>query len=204
MDDLNAPHGDAMEHGTRGGGEPATQALPAYPSIRQSLVLCLLIIIFMVACSPVIMIEGLGPELGMLIYYVLAFGISFYVADSLRRRKSGLSHYEFRVGSPAVVLALALGSVALLIGVVAPLGALIPISDAMTEGMEELVAMKGPAFFLTFVVAAPVLEELICRGIILDGFLRRYGAVPSILISSFPFRSDSPQSCAVCDRTRGR
>src|SRR5690606_30966839 len=37
------------------------------------------------------------------------------------------------------------------------------------------------------VIAAPILEEVIMRGIILDGLLKRYSPVRSILFSSFLF-----------------
>jgi len=41
--------------------------------------------------------------------------------------------------------------------------------------------------FLTIVVLAPLLEELLFRGIILDGYLKNYSPVNSILISAFLF-----------------
>lgn len=37
------------------------------------------------------------------------------------------------------------------------------------------------------VIAAPILEELIFRGIILDGLLKKYSPLKSILVSSFLF-----------------
>lgn len=50
-------------------------------------------------------------------------------------------------------------------------------------------AGKNTGFFsfLIMAVAAPVLEELIFRGIILDGLLQKYAVVKSILISSLLF-----------------
>ncbi len=51
----------------------------------------------------------------------------------------------------------------------------------------ELAQQTGPLTFLTMVVAAPIFEELIFRGIILDGLLKRYKPLKSILVSAMLF-----------------
>ena len=50
-----------------------------------------------------------------------------------------------------------------------------------------LVSQTGVFAFLVFVLVAPLLEELIFRGVILDGLLRRYSPLTSILVSSVIF-----------------
>ena len=51
----------------------------------------------------------------------------------------------------------------------------------------ELIQQTGPMSFFTMVVAAPIFEELIFRGIILDGLLKKYTPVKAILVSALLF-----------------
>ena len=51
----------------------------------------------------------------------------------------------------------------------------------------EVASDKGLLMFLALVIAAPVLEELIFRGIILDGLLKIYSPARAIVISSLLF-----------------
>ena len=51
----------------------------------------------------------------------------------------------------------------------------------------EFANQNGVFSFIAIVIAAPVIEELIFRGIILNGLLRRYSPVRSIILSSILF-----------------
>jgi uncharacterized protein len=51
----------------------------------------------------------------------------------------------------------------------------------------DIGSQTGVFAFILMVIAAPILEELIFRGIILDGLLKRYSPIKSILISSLLF-----------------
>ena len=67
-----------------------------------------------------------------------------------------------------------------------------PLSSAipMPEFMEELFAMLTRRDIWTFVtvgITGPILEELLFRGIILDGFLNRYTARKAVFWSAFLF-----------------
>jgi membrane protease YdiL (CAAX protease family) len=86
------------------------------------------------------------------------------------------------------VLALALvGTIALLVGIVSPIVTSIPMSESFKKIFLELGKMNGFVSILLAVLAAPILEEFIFRGIILDGLLKRYSAIKSIVVSSLLF-----------------
>lgn len=61
----------------------------------------------------------------------------------------------------------------------------------MPEFMKEIFrgsrSQTGVSTFILMVIAGPILEELIFRGIILDGLLSKYTPLKSILISSLLF-----------------
>lgn len=67
-----------------------------------------------------------------------------------------------------------------------PVTELIPSVEVYEEIMSRMIR-PNVFSFLTVVIAAPILEELIFRGIILDGFLKRYSPVKAILLSSLLF-----------------
>ena len=67
-----------------------------------------------------------------------------------------------------------------------PLTNLIPMPDFIKELFATLGKNDLPTF-LTVVIAGPVLEELLFRGIVLDGFLKTYSPVKSIIWSSIIF-----------------
>lgn len=82
---------------------------------------------------------------------------------------------------PVLVMATLAFSVAL-----DPLANLIPLP----EFMKELFAMLGKPDVFTFlvvVVSGPILEELLFRGIILSGFLKRFSPWKAIFLSSLFF-----------------
>jgi membrane protease YdiL (CAAX protease family) len=51
----------------------------------------------------------------------------------------------------------------------------------------EFGNQKGIFSAITIIIAAPILEELVFRGIILDGLLKKYSPIKSILVSSILF-----------------
>ena len=76
---------------------------------------------------------------------------------------------------------------ALLFGVITPIDSLIPMPEILKKALLDLAGQNGIFSFLLIVIAAPILEELLFRGIILDGLLKNYSPLKSILISSFLF-----------------
>jgi membrane protease YdiL (CAAX protease family) len=59
--------------------------------------------------------------------------------------------------------------------------------DSIKKAFMDFGSQTGIFAFFLMVIAAPILEELIFRGIILDGLLKKYSPIKSILISSLLF-----------------
>ena len=167
-----------------------TENKKTYPSIRGSLWITVIVISMFVVCSPLLFLRGaIGVETTGALYYILSTGLAFLIVHWMRRRRLGASRYNFRIGSWRLVIPLACGSLGLMGGVVVPIVALIPIpvSDAMQEALQDAIGQTGPPTFVYFVIAAPLLEELVFRGVMLDGLLKRYRPVTAILVSSLLF-----------------
>jgi membrane protease YdiL (CAAX protease family) len=159
-----------------------------YPSIRQSFSILGVVVLMAVACAPIELIRvWVGDEAATLVYYTSAFGLSFYIAHSLRKKNQLVSQYNFTMTSWRLTIPLYFGTLALLVGVIGPLAALIPMPESFERAMLARAGQTGAFAFLLFVVIAPLLEELIFRGVILDGLLRRYGPLTAILVSSVIF-----------------
>lgn len=170
-------------------GEVPMEAAPrSYPSIAQSWGIFGIVVGMSVLSAATTALERWITVEGVaLVSYVFAMGLSFWIIYAMRRRRTGKPHFEFRISSPVLFVPLALGSVALLYGVSAPIAGLIPVPEFAREWLRGLVVQTGPMTFVYFVLAAPVLEELIFRGIMLDGLLDRYRPLTAILVSSFMF-----------------
>lgn len=161
----------------------------SYPGFLQSLGITALLLLGMIAFLPMMMVleKWFGQEVAMLLYYLLAMGVPLVVILLIRKSITGSRTIEFRTdhlkATPYVVLA----TMALLAGVVSPLGNLIPLPESMQKAFAEIAGQTGVSAFLMLVVAAPLVEETIFRGIMLDGLLKRYSPTTAILISSLLF-----------------
>lgn len=160
-----------------------------YPSLLQSWGIFGVAIVAMIAFS--LMSPSLeayfGKEVSMLITYTLGMLATLFFAHQLRKKESGESKFLFKkLSLIQASLAIAV-TVGLQIGISVPIGNLIPMPEMFKQIFLELAKLNGPAAFVTIAIAAPLLEELIFRGIILDGLLRKYSAKKAILWSSFLF-----------------
>lgn len=62
----------------------------------------------------------------------------------------------------------------------------IPVSESWEKVFEDI--LKNPyLMFISFIIIAPIFEEILMRGIILEGFLNKYKPVTAIIISSLMF-----------------
>ena len=131
--------------------------------------------------------ERLDLERSMLVNYLItmlvAFSANIYIWKvRFIAGEFAVTHHELRIIPLIIVVTLAL-----MTGVVSPLSHLIPLSDSFRELILKLGEHKGIYAFMMMVVAAPLLEELLFRGIILKGLLNRYKPGTAIVISSILF-----------------
>src|SRR5687768_8909076 len=161
----------------------------SYPDIRQSWGIAGICILSMILLIPVSILLNpvAGKEASFLLYYLLAMGAAFYFAHWNRQKKTGVSEYNFGPGSARIMVLVSIAVIALQTGIITPLTGMVPIPEFMKNIFRELAGQNGVFAFLTLVIAAPILEELIFRGIILNGLLKKYSPARSIILSSILF-----------------
>jgi membrane protease YdiL (CAAX protease family) len=129
----------------------------------------------------------IGNDVSQLIYYVLMSGTALYILYSIRKKRSGEKSFSASFSYVYAIPFIILGGWALLFGAVDPLSELIPMPEFIKEAFAKSFNSAGIATFLMMVIAAPIFEELVYRGIILDGLLKRYSPFTAILVSSVLF-----------------
>lgn len=119
--------------------------------------------------------------LAIAVFYSVIMALT--IAFGLNKRKD----FSFSWASfPLSLLIIAFAFVMSFHFVIEPLSSSIPTPDNVSQIISDMIQMPILAF-ITIVVLAPFLEELLFRGIILDGYLKNYSPVSSILISAFLF-----------------
>ncbi|WP_089888694.1 CPBP family intramembrane glutamic endopeptidase [Kriegella aquimaris] len=159
-----------------------------YPDIAQSFGITGIVILGTLLFTPVNLILNklIGKEASMLIYYLLAIGIPFWIVYLIKKKKTGHDSFNIVIENKRIIPFVMVGTIVLLFGIISPIANLIP----MPEWVKKMFIDSSYTGFFAFLVtgiAAPILEELIFRGIILDGLLKKYAPTKSILISSLLF-----------------
>lgn len=161
----------------------------AYPTINQSWGIVGILVALMLAFTPVtfVLTPLVGKDFSMLIYYLLSVGISFWIVYRKRVRKTRNSTFVLEICDLRITLSITLVTLALLFGIISPLQTLIPMPQFFQDALKNLMSNDSILGFGMIVIAAPILEEFIFRGIMLDGLLKQYSPVTSILVSSALF-----------------
>lgn len=166
--------------------EPLTKT---YPNIAQSFGITGIVILGILSLSPLVLVLNklIGRDASMLVYYLLAIGIPFCIVYLIRKKKTYANSFNLTIKNKRIIPFLIVGTIALLFGIIAPIGNSIPMPESFRAAFMEFGSQTGIFTIILLLVAAPVLEELIFRGIILDGLLKKYSPSKSILISSLLF-----------------
>lgn len=159
-----------------------------YPSIPQGFAIIAIMIMATLIFSPLLMITNASPwkELLNLAYYLLSMGATLWFIRYLKIQLEGSAAFHFRSVPLAAFPLFVLAAMGVEI-IVSPVIDLIPTPESMEEWFSESVRQRDLFTFLMMVIAAPVIEELIFRGVILEGFLRQFEPWQAILASSFLF-----------------
>ncbi len=161
----------------------------SFPNIIQSVVITGIVILGMLTVIPMKLWLNnfISKEASMLIGYIFAFGVLFLYFHSIKKNQTGRSSFNMDIENKRIIPFLIIGSIVLLFGIISPIGGLIPMPEDFKKSFIQLAGQKGVYTFILMVIAAPVLEELIFRGIILEGLLKKYSPLTSIIISSLLF-----------------
>lgn len=124
------------------------------------------------------------------IFFLLAYALPIFIIIRLalqRIRQWSKADYRlsFNILPASSFLLIILTGLSLVV-VLDPIESLVPIPDIFIESYFSMVDTDFFSF-LTIVVAAPVLEEVLFRGIILEGFLHNYAPRKAILLSALLF-----------------
>ena len=162
----------------------------AFPSGKQSIAVAAFCIFAMFIFYPInsILNDLVGESISFLIYYILTMGSTYVIFYLLKKKNEGAINMRLIPKNILVVFLLIVSTLCIQWSLTMPLGDLIPMPDSIKEVFIELfLKMNNIYGLITVAIAAPILEELVFRGIILDGLLKRRSPLSAILISSFLF-----------------
>ena len=152
-----------------------------FPGVGQAFLCILALWLLSGLFSLVNFIPGISQGLGTFIGYTGSFGLFLWLLLVIR----GSYHIEWQHADRRIYLLLIPATLAMLI-INATVISLIPMPDSILEMFSQLMG-GGWLSFVTVALAAPVLEELIFRGVILDSFLKRISPTKAIIWSSIIF-----------------
>ena len=160
-----------------------------YPNIGQSFGIAGIMILATILISPLSFITNkfIDRDLSFFFTYVIAVGLTFWIAYSIRKRKTENTTFIFKIENKHIIPFVIISIAVLNFGLIAPIIRLIPMPESLQKIFADLMGKYGISTFITIVIAAPILEELIFRGIILDGLLKKYSPIKAILIASVLF-----------------
>jgi membrane protease YdiL (CAAX protease family) len=170
-------------------------AEPAYPNVRALIKLFFVLFLYMIAGGILLglfahEITRLGSSLLKSLLSLLSYVITFLVTIRYAIKKSKKQQpYSFSIGFNKiqgwVIPVLIISTLAFVVNL-EHIADLIPMPDSVQKFFES-VFKKDIFSVITIVIAAPVLEEILCRGIILQGLLKNYSPNKAILISALFF-----------------
>ena len=167
-----------------------------YPSIAQSWGILGIMIAATVILIPTLMFFGPDPSsmsfgAQILIATLLGTGIPCWIIYLIRKKKTNIGSFNLSIENRRIIPLIVLIAIPLNLGIAGPLIELVPMTDFFREMMREMVlemaSDQGLLMFIALVIAAPILEELIFRGIMLDGLLRIYSPTKAVIVSSLLF-----------------
>ena len=127
----------------------------------------------------------------ILITTLLGTGIPCWIIYHLRKKKTNIDSFNLSIENRRIIPLIVLVAIPLNLGIAGPLVELVPMTDFFREMIREMVLEiagdQGLLMFTALVIAAPILEELIFRGIMLDGLLRIYSPTKAVIVSSLLF-----------------
>jgi uncharacterized protein len=166
-----------------------------YPTLGQALLLIpIALLLSLPAIIPTYIIEEINataqlswlPSLGTFISYAFSFlMLIWYAKRNVRHQGKWKIDWKMNKVEGKFLLVLLLMVPALMV-LITPIAELIPMPAFVEEFFKGMIK---PDFFsmLTIVVMAPVLEEVLFRGIVLQGFRKNYSAPKAVFWSAVVF-----------------
>lgn len=166
-----------------------------HPSLSQSWILLLLVLVTQIPGSIVAgaissITDSEGEAWSTLLAYLLSFVLMAFIVIRFGKdqaRAGGEATPVKGITPTPLLYVLLLIFTPLLSVVIEPLSVWLPMPECMKQLFEKMFGNKSVALFLTAVVAAPLCEEWLCRGVILKGLLKHTTPAKAIIHSSIIF-----------------
>ncbi len=154
----------------------------AYPTYLQSLGLILILFLFAIPAALLVMpFYPASSTVGISFVYLSSMLCTIISATVIRQ------DYSFRLNNAHLhVVVVGVITIIAFHLVTEPLVSLLPVPESL-EKMFGDIGDHPILLFMTVVVIAPVLEELLFRGIILEGLSINYGNPKALIFSSLLF-----------------
>lgn len=166
---------------------PVTTTRNTYPSIREGWILLAVLIGWQLLLSiPFGIPMYFAKEQGINLYGIpelLVYVLTFWLTIRFAQKRRGTKALAFGAVNPLIFPLVAIGTVALAT-LTEPLISAIPTPAWLKEIMDQ---MFTKSLIISAVLAAPLLEEILLRGIVLDGFLKQYSPAKAIVWSAVLF-----------------
>lgn len=163
----------------------------AYPTIKQGWgIFGLFLAITFAYFIPLSMISLFGIDIQhgpfLVLNYVVPIIILIFITRIWLKKNPRNTEFLKLRSFPLVILPVVIVMTLAIVIIDSEIGSWIPMPDILMEMFKDMI-QPNIWGFLTVVVAAPILEELLMRGIVLDGFLRNYSPWKAIIWSSVFF-----------------
>lgn len=132
------------------------------------------------------MASPLLKSLSNLVLYVITMLLTIkYAIRKSKKRASSAFNFSFNRIQGWLVPVIIISTLALVVDL-EWVSSLIPMPVYMQKIFEKLFS-KNVFSLVTVIIAAPIMEEILCRGILLKGLLKNYSPTKAILISAIFF-----------------
>ncbi|MFA8298965.1 MAG: lysostaphin resistance A-like protein [Hyphomicrobiales bacterium] len=159
-----------------------------YPNIKQCWGIFGMTFLGMLLATEVNIFESfIGNDITRILFYLVGLGLPVFFAYKMRKDWSGCTKLEVRTPEVGVLWLIIVTALGFILAINIPFTELIPVPDFLDRQSDIVVSDYGFTSLLTAVVIAPILEEVLFRGIMLDGLLKKYSPKKAILFSSFLF-----------------
>lgn len=169
--------------------ETGAQSFPekkAYPSIGQAFGLIgILVLITIIVAIPTGLIQKNADKSPSSIVNAITYVISMVALLAFAIKMRGSARFDWKRVAPQIYI-LTLPMVISFAVLMEPLVNAIPMPTEIRNLFNQFLT-NDIYTFLTVAIAAPLLEEIIFRGIILNGFLKRYSPTTAIIMSAVMF-----------------
>lgn len=158
-----------------------------WPGLWQSIGIAALLVVFTYAIAPLLMLSVvIHPNLVVLLCYLLTYGLPFIIVHRRIRKKSQSLPYDLKLKYPRLIPVIIIATIALHLGLISPVANLLAV-DVSSEYVEGDWLEPDLFIFLLFVVFAPLLEEIIFRGVIQKSLTRVLSPAKGIFLTSLLF-----------------